>query len=810
MKKHFPLILLASAIGISVFSLPSLVTGTKAKSDELICTLGEFNTNRYYSQAGDGPAKIYQEANGNQYIKLDYESNGGYDYSSFYLINDSFFDQKGVYTLEFDLRYPTTLSTTNVFCSIFESQKSTRSESVTLAGSKVALDAASVEISGSTWKHAKFEIVLTKASSRDYDTLKIGFNTMKNANNYIDFDNIKLSKKDGDITYNETVNLAEEIGSGVKSLWDFEDVTNGFNSTTSTFEVLWDGKNNHYGKLSANSSTSSVDIYAKGYMTPNKRNFEFKVRKGPAFNGVLRLFATGESTNPTFDLSTTTADSWTTISGAYKVVNPTTDYITLVFETTDSNSDNYVLIDDICAEHSGTRNLINFCADFESSGLTSFSGSQWYYGERVMFDGPDSYIALDGNTKCLKLYKNSVSTNFTLKINPQIYQSGWYKLSLKIKGGRKFYCDNLGYRIYGSSSSFVNAALSGDTTILTDSDYYDYIDTWGEISSTFYLQAKETATYLGLNMWAFLHNDDKSYQSKDNYVLIDDIKIFRQNPSSSTTGENLISADISEIKNFRKDQGLQKMGFLSLDGYDYSKDIIKKNSLEQFAIGYNFGSCSKEQDYWGSISLDVPAKIVNEDGYHASLLTYDGLNITKNYSSMTRLFDIDELQTTKRYVFEFDYKLSIPGTNVAQVTFTGSANKNDFLIDLYKKTPGNYSTSGVDKYVYDYVISDNGNGWNHVSLKFQPDIAFKTRVNSIRFLLDAKFNKNNKFYIANVMIQERSNVPYNAIVPAIKVSDPINIWLIIGPVIGVVVLGGACLTTVLVLKKKKGNVKNEK
>lgn len=194
------------------------------------------------------------------------------------------------------------------------------------------------------------------------------------------------------------------------------------------------------------------------------------------------------------------------------------------------------------------------------------------------------------------------------------------------------------------------------------------------------------------------------------------------------------------------------------------------------------------------------------------MLTYDGLNITKNYSSLTHLFNIHELQTTKRYLFEFDYRLEISTqepTTIARVAFLGPNNLDDYMIDLLDKDPGTYATQGVNKHVYDYTIVANGDGWNHVRLTFTPDYDFKARVNSLRFLIDAKFDDNNKLFLSNIKIVEHSNVPYNAITPAIVVKDnKAVVWISLTA--GTLVIASAGVATPLILKKKKRRLLNEK
>lgn len=600
MLKALILLLLTYNLAFSGNSLfkESAISNAHATSDTLVCTLGAFSTNGFYSQPEDSAAKIYEESNGNQYVKLTYDAVTKCIYSSFYIINSEIFSESGTYMLEFDIRFNADFETNNFFYTILESSRSSRAETATMAASKDALEEVITEIPNSSWRHAMFPIILSRAHARDYDTLKIGFNTMKKENNFIDIDNISLRKGE-DITFNETVNVNEYIEPGLQSLGDFEDVPAGFPSPTNSFSVEFDGVSNHYGKLNAINGVSIVNIYAKDYMSANRRTFEFKVKKGPAFSGTLQLYASDTSTNPTFDLSNASVNEWVVVSGRYNVKDTASEYLSLQLTSTNNNPDNYLLIDDIYALYGDERNLINVGADFEAVSDKAINGTDWFYNQRLHIDAPDTKVVYEGGGKALKVYKDAISTNFTLKLNPDIYETGWYKLTFKLKGGSNFYTNNIGYRLYASTASFTNKAVTGDTEVVKDNEYLSFINKWGEVDANFYINANEEATYLGLNIWVFFHNNNPEYQSDNNYCLFDDIEIYKQNPTTGEMGPNLIDENKRSVSGFNENQGIRYEGFLNLDEYDYTKTIIDEKSLEQFNENYVFSDCSKLQNYWG-------------------------------------------------------------------------------------------------------------------------------------------------------------------------------------------------------------------
>ena len=77
---------------------------------------------------------------------------------------------------------------------------------------------------------------------------------------------------------------------------------------------------------------------------------------------------------------------------------------------------------------------------------------------------------------------------------------------------------------------------------------------------------------------------------------------------------------------------------------------------------------------------------------------------------------------------------------------------------------------------------------------------FKERVTALRFLINANFNENNKFFISNIALTEYSDVAYENNNTTIKPKTN-KVYLIVA--------GGAILIALLVLviclmKKKRG------
>ena len=483
-----------------------------------------------------------------------------------------------------------------------------------------------------------------------------------------------------------------------------------------------------------------------------------------------------------------------------------TDYYQKFYEclkfgyNTKENKTNYLDIDNIKISFNSSMefNDINLDAnrngDFESfEANTLLNQEDWQCNDTYYIkDKLENSIIEENGNKVLKLYtSDSNHTSITKGINPSITTGGWYRLSFKAKGGSKFKTDNIGYRMIGSNGSVVKDTII-DFSKINSKD-------WIELSSLFYIYPTTEAQWLNLSLWVFTNNDKR--KSENNYLLIDDIKITSVKDEGEF-GQNLFYN--GEIKDFYESQGRVIHNISKqyvYNNFPYRKEIISNDVLKQFDVNKKFAENSKEQYYWGTVSYDVPAEIVTEDNYHAAKLSYDGKQQTKTYSSLSYLLDLVEMSTQKYYFLEFDYKLVNEDSDIITISFIGSENKPDFEIDLATAKVGLNQTKGYNRNVYSYEIKEKEDGWRSCCLIFKPDMEFKERVTALRFLINANFNENNKFFISNIALTEYSDVAYednNDITIKPKTN---KVYLLIA---GGIILIALSLLVICLMKKKRG------
>ena len=423
------------------------------------------------------------------------------------------------------------------------------------------------------------------------------------------------------------------------------------------------------------------------------------------------------------------------------------------------DKNNYIDVDNIsislssAMEFSGENLDKNRNGDFEQFeegyklDTPGWHQNDTYYVSETL---ENEVINEEGN-KVLKLY-SSTSDHVSIDkgLNVLIAEEGWYRFAFKAKPGKDFSTDNVGFRIDSS-----NGILVGDTAI----NYYGLKkDQYVTLEAKFYMGENPIPEWLNLSLWVFNHNDTNF--SLDNYLLIDDLEINRKNNGGDFNTNLLSNGDVS---GFYPSQGrvFHDISYGKLvTKYPYCQTVIDKDILKKFPEGKKLVDNCKEQDYWGTIDYDVAAEMKNVDGYHAAVLSYDGKQKTKTYSSLSYLLDYVEMSTKKYYILDFDYKLEVENTDTVTVAFIGIENMPDFEMDLLNASVGKNNTKGCNRNVYTYVVTAKENGWYNCQLIFKPDIAFKARVTALRFLLNAKYNQNNKCMISNISMTEYSDVEY--------------------------------------------------
>lgn len=421
------------------------------------------------------------------------------------------------------------------------------------------------------------------------------------------------------------------------------------------------------------------------------------------------------------------------------------------------NAENFIDLDNIkislASEMKFGNENIDLNGDFENFNSEYHLNTKGWHNNDSLYveDRLENSIISEEENKVLKLYTSKHNdTSITKALKLDVAEEGWYKLSFKAKGGSNFTTDNIGFKLIGS-----NGVIVGNTNV-----NYSKISNqkWTTLETVFYVSENSAPEWINLNLWVFTNNAIDN--DVDNYLLIDDISIYKK-ISGGEFGKNLFK--VGEISEFdaRKGQKIHDVTYEQLVvEYPYFKEIISKDALLDFNVGKKFIETCKEQNYFGTIGYDVSAVIVEKDGYHSVLMTYDGKQQTKTFASFSYLLDMVEMSTKKYYVLEFDYLADVIDTDGINVSFIGNENKDDFLIDLLNCHEGYNQTIGYNRNVYNYEIISKESGWKHCQLVFKPDIEFKERVTALRFILNANYNKDNKLYLANIALTEHSDVEY--------------------------------------------------
>ena len=427
-------------------------------------------------------------------------------------------------------------------------------------------------------------------------------------------------------------------------------------------------------------------------------------------------------------------------------------------------------------------------------GTEGWTSDHTYY--IPSFDRENQIIKTEeGNV--LKLYTSiHSSTSITKFVDPAaLNNTGWYKIQMKVKAGKKAYIECLGFRLQADKQTGYYADEVLFNTEGVNSNY------WVTLEANFYVKNANSPAWVNLDIWYFNRADLTQNRNSENYLLIDDIQIFKAENNIEYKTDLMKNGSITD---FRFSQGRTVYPVLSTEDYAYSRELLSKECFDMFETGYKLDVSSHKQKYFGSIKLDIPATVVDIDGYHAMLLTYDNTQLVKTFSSMTYMLHYFDFTINNVYKLSFDYKVNNADTDIIRFAFIGLDNLDDYMIDLYDATPGENYTKGINKDIFTYVVSDNGDCWYHVDLIFKPNTEFKSRVNSFRFLLQNNFNDENKFYFANLELLEYSKTKLEPLVEPYLAQPQTSAKGCEGSVFvslcGIVVLLGA---TIVVDKKRR-------
>lgn len=758
------------------------------ESQKHIVELTDYSINSFYAFELDDAADIYEE-DGNQFIKL---TNKGKDYSSFYFESVDFLDRNASYRIEMDLRYDDNFDTTNLFVGLLTSNLS-QPRAWTIATSKSDLDSKVLAEEQNGYKHLVFDFSIEDYYSYFYKFIKIGFKNEENEHIFLDVDNIKIYRGT-EMSFTE-----ENIDKSIPG--DFENFVKDDNYLGDIEWVFED--DNTCLKITGEKEINILEkVLAKETNQVRNYSLEFSVKKSEKFSGSLSFEIPNAKVNETnIDISNiSTTWSTVTIDFTPKVNTNLTSELILYFKTNNPSVDNFIMIDNFKIIRKSNQENIDalYNGDVENSSY-NLDQAEWtedhsYY---LLQNDLDNQIVRTKEGQVLKLYsENDESTSITKYMDVDaLNHSGWYKITLDVKAGSEAFIECLGFRLQADKQIgyYVDEYLFNVDSI----NQYG----WTTLEAKFYIEEQINPAWINLDIWYFNRADLLENQSENNYLLIDNIEVFSAINEIEYI-DNLFANGI--IEGFSKEQGRTIHDVISVSEFEYSRDLLSRNCWDIFEIGTKLDVCTKDQNYFGTIELDIPAEKVLEENYNAFLLSYDGKQLVKNYSTLTYILHYFDFSVNNTYKISFDYKIENADSNIIRFAFVGLDNYDDYMLNLYEAKIGENLTQGVNKDIYTYIISENGDGWLHAELVFKPNAEFKTRVNSFRFLLSNNFNTENKFYVANLELKEYSDEPLEPLVERVEPVDSKNyLPIIIVSSISIVMLLGTMTCIIIFIKKRK-------
>ena len=186
------------------------------------------------------------------------------------------------------------------------------------------------------------------------------------------------------------------------------------------------------------------------------------------------------------------------------------------------------------------------------------------------------------------------------------------------------------------------------------------------------------------------------------------------------------------------------------DGYTLV-DTLLAGDFEKYEPGLVF-SAAQTEEAWGSVALDDPGVIADDNGNHVlKLAKKEG---SSNMYSSAFAMTSPEIQQGDIVTVEFDYKLDAAdldayAESAPNFVFVGSSNQSYHQIDL--DYSDHATTKGVAENKWAVTYEDGENGWKSVKVSFIVDFAFLNATNSIRFLFPI-VNATDALYIDNVRI----------------------------------------------------------
>lgn len=178
------------------------------------------------------------------------------------------------------------------------------------------------------------------------------------------------------------------------------------------------------------------------------------------------------------------------------------------------------------------------------------------------------------------------------------------------------------------------------------------------------------------------------------------------------------------------------------EGYELDSTMLG-GDFEDYEEGLVFSEAQTDEA-WGSVALDDPGKIVDDNGNH--VLRLGRKEGSSNRYASAFCMTSPEIALGDIVTLKFSYKFTgdTPEGNT-NVSFVGAANVSYHAINLVTKPAKTFEgNKNVASWDIKYTERD---GWTDVEMSFVVDFAFLNSTNSLRFLYEVK---DMELYIDNV------------------------------------------------------------
>lgn len=257
------------------------------------------------------------------------------------------------------------------------------------------------------------------------------------------------------------------------------------------------------------------------------------VMKGSAADGVLSVglydgVSWGINSHTPINMSTANATTWTTITYEFEIKNQTGSYANLdiCYQAINSGENNYVLIDNIKVTRKGTDVNLNenLNPTFEECFSKLLNKTGWNSDGKngVVYVTEDSiensFVTIDGNTAFKAYTSKFKTTSVNFKGNKNIAQEGIYLLTIRVKGGPDANrLGSIGIRMFGEGFKVVDVRFDGVENINSEE--------WITLKLIFVVKKTVATSWVNIETYVYTNNDENS--SVDNYVLIDDLSVYK-------------------------------------------------------------------------------------------------------------------------------------------------------------------------------------------------------------------------------------------------------------------------------------------